>query len=268
MGLLSKIKKLSILSLITITSLNAQLFNGVFGDNYCPGPLCPCSIGVQIKGGVAPTFWTDPSANAVVLPGAFPFVLPLATLDFDDMFDLPWTVGGELTYNLNDHVQVFGEVSYRQADGRSRSRTLGALTLTNDWNEFKAIGGYVGARYFLNRWECLGIAPFVGAKIGAVYHWAVQNRPDVAIDGVILGLGHVNWYHSNTALSAGIQLGFDYEITECLGLVFLVEGVFTDQMKPNHNAVFSDLLGITNGIVGETGTDISVPITLGLRWNF
>ncbi len=273
MSLVNKIKGIAILSIVAISSLNAQIFG--LGDDCCPGPLCPCAFGVQAKGGIAPTFFTDPDTTYLVIPGLFPVSSPLFPVssgdDFDDYFDLPWIVGGELSYNVSDHVQLFLEGMYRQGDAKNRSFTFPAATpivVSLSHDDFRTWGLYVGGRYFLNRWDCLCIAPFVGAKIGFQQHRHIDASVSIAAATAAIDGGSVRLYESNYALSVGVQAGFDYAITDCLSLVFTVEGVFTSPLRPNHNAVLPGTFGVTNIIFGETGTDISVPVTLGLRWDF
>ncbi len=277
MSILRNVKKAVWLAVFAVSSLQAQVFDGSgFGEgDCCPGPLCPCAIGLQAKGGIAPTFFTDPDATYSVVPALFPGTNPIVLSDsgqdFDNVFDLPWLVGGELSYNATDHVQLFLEGMYRQGDAKNKTFTsilAGFPRGIKFQDDFRTWGLYVGGRYFLNRWDCLCIAPFIGAKIGFQQYDHINAIPFIVIDGVSVRGSSIRVYESNYALSVGIQAGFDYAITECLSLVFTVEGVFTSLLRPNHNAAFEGTFGLTNTVFGNTGTDISVPITLGLRWDF
>ncbi len=276
MSLMSNFKKIGFLFLLVGSSLNAQLFDGygIGSGCCCPGPLNPCAWGVVVKGGVAPTFWADRGTTYLVVPAILPpdggpVVPGTSGTEFRDQFNTGWTVGGEITYNVDDHVQLFAEGGYRQARGRTRTLpTLTGAFLSQKFDDFETAFGYLGARYYLCEWDCWGIAPFFGAKLGLQHHFSVDYSIVTGINGIPVGLGKFTYFHDDTALSAGIQLGFDAPITDCLHLMFVIEGVFTSPMRPNHNVVLPGAGPITNVIVADTGTEICVPVTLGLRWEF
>ncbi len=270
MSILHKVKNVICLSVFAVGSLQAQLFDGLGfgGGDCCPGPLNPCANGFVVKGGVAPTWWSDRGDSYVVTPGLIPTTVNIGAESFNNQFHTPWTVGGELTYNFTDHMQLFAEGVYRQGDGKHINTLFSDGTIAGSGlDSFRAWGVYGGARYYLNRWECIGIAPFVGAKLGFVHHQSVRSNVAFTIVGAAPITVKNTIYKSNNTFSFGIQAGFDYEICQCLYLVFTAEGVFTGPMRTSHNSSIG-AAGISNFISGETGAEISVPVTLGIRWEF
>lgn len=243
-------------------------------NTCCPGPLNECHFSVLVRGGVVPTTWTNRGTIYAIAPSIPPFVFSIGkTPKFDDVFDLPWTVGLELAYNTSDHTQVFLEADYISAEGKRHSHfedTLG-ITFAHRHHNNQTWTGYIGARYYFDRcWLCDRVAPFLGFKAGFVHHKRTHNS--LSINGVDVDSG--SFFGGQTGVSAGAQLGFDVQIWDCVSAVLNFEVVFSQSRRTNNNIpiVFpvgaAPIGGITNLSVGSLGREVSYPITLGLRYEF
>jgi hypothetical protein len=263
--------------------ISATVLKGYYaGDNCCyqetaccvneAGPLVCGSWGVQVKGGVAPMFYTK--RGPIYLTNALlptPVVTLFKASKYSDVYKTPWIVGGELSYAVTSNIQLFGEVNYRH--GSPKTHNFSALfagqniPIRERLSPFKAIGGYVGTRFFCDRWFD-SVSPFWGFKIGVVHHKAICAATAVA---GVASPTPLDIYHKNTVVSGGGQLGFDACVWGDLKFVFAAEIVATAGLKPNRNIVFADpaiTLGFTNFNQGDIGTELSFPITFGLRYDF
>lgn len=239
-----------------------------------PGPLTECAFSVLVKGGVVPTTWhnrgTIYAVNPTVAP---PIVFSIGkTPKFDDVFDLPWTVGGEVAYNVSDRAQVFLEANYLNAEGKRHSHTIDGtnLVLSHRHRDASAWTGYLGARYYFSRsWLCDRVAPFVGFKAGFIHHKRANSHVQIAgID-----VSTQSFFLGETGVSAGAQIGLDVQIWDCIYAVLNFEVVFSQARRVNNNIVIvppvgAGVGGITNLNVGCLGKEVSYPITLGLRYQF
>jgi hypothetical protein len=227
-----------------------------------------------VKGGVVPTTWNNRGTIYAVNPSLLVPVFSIGkTPKFNDVFDLPWTVGLELGYNTSDHTQVFLEANYLSAEGKRHSHFLDTLdlTFTHHHHNAQAWTGYIGARYYFDRcWLCDRVAPFLGFKAGFIHHKKAHST--VEINGVEVGSS--SFFLGQTGVSAGAQLGFDIQVWDCLSAVLNFEVVFSQSRRTNNNIplVFpvgaAPIGGITNLNVGSLGREVSYPITLGLRYEF
>jgi hypothetical protein len=93
----------------------------IFAHQCLPaGPLIPGRWAFQVKGGIAPLLWFEKTSLGF-------HELP----HFNELFKLPFTLGGILGWSLNDHSQVFLDCSYVYARVRK-----GAVALPNCFGAF------------------------------------------------------------------------------------------------------------------------------------
>lgn len=257
-------------------------------DNCCPttccedGPLTCNAFGVQIKGGVTPTWFSDRGHVIITNPSVSPAVFEGGRgPDFDKIFDLPWQVGAELQWNASTHVQFFAEYVFENAKGKKRRFFVDndLFDIRHNYRDFETNAVYLGARYFFgNIWcsECgtSSIAPFVGFKAGAVWHEKTRYHTRFLFQDEDLDLGHNDFFRQQTLISAGAQIGLDWSINCNWGVVLTVEAVGTQGLRNNRNVPFvlpPDITvpgAPTNFNFAETGHLVSVPVTLGVRYTF
>ncbi len=232
-------------------------------NNFCQ------ELNLEVHGGIYPTFWVGRSGCSD--NGCF--------AKFNDLFKLPWYVGGRLGYELNDCIELYGEVNFAQARGKNTIFNAdcivsadGITAIPTKASHYRIVSGYVGSHYYFNNacW-CDNVDFFVGAKLGFVYHKAIKSTFSAPnIDGSLSPLC-LPLFNKTTSVSAGGSLGVNYCFCDCFSIVFCVELVGTGALKTNTIICVPDTVSIMNLTAisnGQMSSELSVPVTLGLRWKF
>lgn len=236
-------------------------------EKHNPGPLRPGAFSIQLKGGIAPAFYTHRGPVWLTVPALAPSVVTSTyTARFSDQFHMPWEVGMELGVNVGRHSEFFLEGFYQQAAGKTYDFIGAGANISEVLSNYKNPALYLGARYYFHRFDC-GFSPFLGFKGGAA--WQGQVDYQISYNGTYVATNP--YFFSQWAPSAGIQAGFDWLLVKHVSLVFTGEAVATAGMKNNRNVIFADpavIGGITNVNIGETGKVISFPVTIGFKFTF
>lgn len=248
-------------------SLQGSIFECCYSQDVC-GPLVPCGLSLQVKGGWAPTHYTSQGPIWLTDPIARPPIVYTLFNNprFKDQFNSPWEVGGEVAWNASEHVQFFAEGVYLKASGRTYSVSASGFNANITTSDYETYGGYIGSRYYFNQMWCL-FSPFVGGKFGILE----QSKVNYSLSLGEFFLQKSIYYQSQWVPSGGIQIGFDTAISDCLTIVFTAEAIVTQGLKNERNSEIVNpaiVAGLTNVSVGETGKLVSFPITLGLKYNF
>jgi hypothetical protein len=232
------------------------------------GPLCEGGWSILAKGGIDPIHWTERGKVWLTVPAAVPAVFSVSrTAKFRNQFELPYIVGGEIAYNLSDNAQLFVEANYIHGKGKTFNFIAGTFVVSEVNDDYEAWSGYIGGRYYFSRsWICDRVSPFVGLKAGFVNHRQVKYG--LSLFGTFIEKDP--YYVGKSGVSAGVQLGFDILITDALSAVLNLEAVASQGPRANRNNEFDPVLtgGLTNVNIGQVGTEVSFPITLGLRYTF
>lgn len=236
-------------------------------DYECNVPLnCGC-FGLQFQGGVYPTIWNGRGDYFSGLCNDCGFDLGELP-KFSKFFGTPWIIGGQLHYAWSDHWDIYGELNYIQAGKKST-----AVTTVLDPNiaillgKYKAVSGYVGLRYYSCRW-CDTTSLFVGAKIGFLHHRSINAHQLV---GGVPSSDDRDFFRSNTSISGGANIGIDYLWCDCWSLVLTAEVVASKGPRGNACVQLTQAEDIQVGtalLISNVKTEVSFPITLGVRYNF
>lgn len=247
------------------------------------GPLFCNAKSVQVKGGVTPSWFSSRERTLVSMPTEFPYVFtgPKGP-QFDKIFNTPWTVGVELNWNASTNVQFFAEYAYVNASSKKHRFSFDeGDTFHLKHGSFQTKGFYLGTRYFFgNLWFdqccCMGsISPFIGLKGGLVWNAKIRGRSHVELDrGDVLDLDSHELFSNNALMSAGLQMGLDWAINCYWGIVFTVEVVGVQSLRPNRNFSVAESTIVTTDCIpsnihfGGASTIIEVPVTIGIRYTF
>jgi hypothetical protein len=245
---------------------------------------------------------------------------------FSDMFRQGVLhVGVELGYNVCDRSPWFLEFVYNRASGQcipqcgeyiTNAATAGCTadcntdcktscadsccptgdTLSNicgiqdNYDDYTAYGGYLGARYFTDRFWCDSTSFWFGYKVGILHRNRVDSCSTFLFpnsdepsceDAQEIQVRRAIFCKSNS-VSGGVQMGFDYNYNECLSFQLGFEVVASCGLRGNRNHAFdiaqvknaagdaltNDLNLPSNILIRNTGAVVNFPIWFGVRWDF
>jgi len=188
------------------------------------------TFSLGVKAGVAPTYWFVEKNPNKLLDGIETMAKNLGMkthANFDDIFETPVWIAGELGFALTGCIQLFGEGTWRYAETK---KNLGI-----DTTKTETYGAYAGIRYYptsLNNWF---IHPYCGIKIGNM--WQYVTSTDTT---------------SKKFISGGVMLGFTASPLSCMKMTFGTEVLVSGPALTAEN-------------FGRKATEVTIPITLGLE---
>lgn len=262
----------------------------ICSDYFVKGPLREEGVGFQVKGGWDWTYFTDRGhpwfthprlASRLASRGISSKHAP----KFSDQFNTPREIGVELSYNFSHHGQLFLELDYQQASGKSRSFAFGrfgCFKISEKYGNYKSWSGYLGFRYFLSEWWC-GLSPFIGVKGGFVKTHHVSHQISIGRRSLPGG----SHYEGDVGPSVGAQIGFSYQLCRNWNAILTLEAVASSGMKYQqdislHRPFRRGRLGegrrgrlgeglregVTHSRSSHTDCLVSFPVTLGIRYDF
>lgn len=164
--------------------------------------------------------------------------------------------------------------------------------LRDDYSNYSAYGAYIGGRHFTNRFWCDSTAWWFGYKVGILHRKQVNSCSTLVVTSDCTNVSTATQdvalrraiFCKSNAISGGIQMGFDYNYSDCLAFQLGFEVVASAGLKGNRNhAIDLDALTTTgttplplldcsripsNIIIHNSGTLVSFPIWFGIRWDF
>jgi hypothetical protein len=266
--------------LMSIASLRA--------DDCCPSLFdCGGCWSYQIRVGVYPTIWRSrphlflnscDCATGAAVTGADLGELP----KFNKFFKLPWIVSSQIIYDWNDCWSLYGELDYIQSRRKDELRnTVSAVNpaLAIRLGTYRAISGYVGAKYNFHDWcGCDNFSFYLGAKIGFIYRQSTLAHqltvaPTPAPACACPSPFKRDFFRHKAKISGGGSLWFVYGWCNCWSLVLMGEVVASGGPRGNAcipltNTEVVQLAGGANLGLNKIKTEISFPVTLGLKYDF
>jgi hypothetical protein len=281
-------KYLSLMMLATLLSGTVQA--GHQDDGYGNGDCCtrqyecgcnPLYCGawdLQVQGGVSPITWRNRGPINAVICGSSVTSPVVAIYDtfpnFSKFHKVPWIVGGQVGYHMSDNTRVFVEFDYLQSNGKNDVlvplSTNANQSVTYSFAKYKLFEGYVGARYYWDRW-CDRLSFFLGGKVGFAHHKKQNVDLSVLLTSTAVPFSDVEFNRSNTVISGGGHIGLDYCICGNWSLVLTGEvvascgprGVGLINLGTNQN-----LAGVSSIFTASIGTELRFPVTLAVRYSF
>jgi hypothetical protein len=244
----------------------------------------------SVRAGIAPTMFSNDikltgtianvTGGPVTIPGGTYAIFNSSSVyrdsrkfDWGDLYELPFTAGAEIAYGIMNNVELFlnFDYCYAAADDRRYSsfKFLGRnFTLQSKPKNFNSYAGYIGGRYYVDIDSF--VTPFVGAKIGFLHRthgkFSVRNltsgnpRPTHT---------NVPFFKNSTGFSGGLQLGFDYRLSEIFSIVAMAEAIGSTGVKYNKHfnqvRVSSGVLKAYSKITRSSKSTLSFPMTMGIK---
>jgi hypothetical protein len=247
-------------------------------EGFGADPLECGSWGVQLQAGIRPIIWRHRSD---ILVGTGTSTTGITTTSigslpkFSSLYHLPFEVGGQLSYAWNSCSNLFLEFNYARARAKSAS-ALGTSSMDLATSRFRLYEGYVGARYYCNRWYCDTTALFAGVKVGFVHHKASGATLNQATNAVIIFPAYVSsdysFFGRNTSIAGGAQVGLDILVACDWSVVLTAEVVACKAFKAGQSALCGVNSAVFNGgssiELASVGAEVAFPLTVGLKYNF
>lgn len=238
---------------------------------YGFGPLRCGDGSVMVKGGGSPTLFTREGTILLIDPTTTPSIFVDSKLpSFNRHFNVPWTIGAELAFNLSSRVQLFFEYACFHADGKKFHHRFDGFVVDELFFAYQSSNGYLGLRYYFDCWclPCAGspIAPFIGFKTGIAVQSHINHT--LFLDEVFLATN--NYFRAQVGVSGALLAGVEWWFAGRLSFLFQVECLLTQGLRSNKKGIYTPALpgGVVNESVGTTGMLLSFPFTLGLRYTF
>lgn len=277
-------KKLFTISRVSIVLIVFLFASTALANDCCNAALDCGSWWLQGDVGVYPTLWrnrgdvllnacdcaTNVAATGINL-GEFP--------KFNKVFRIPWIVGIQLGYAWSECFAVYGELNYIQAKAKSTAFNTVVPVNTSlliNLNKYSAVSGYVGARYYTAGCLCDNMLFFLGAKIGFIHRANIQANSLTPVTPVDCGCPQVfkrDFFRHATKLSGGANIGIDYFWCNSWSLVLTAEVVASKGPRANTcisltSAEIVQLSGGSSLAAASIKTEVSFPVTFGLKYNF
>jgi len=206
----------------------------------------------SIQGGIMPMVYTSRSIpNASGAIGVKP-------PNFSDQFKLPYDLLGELGYMVVNNVEVFYNFDWSHAAGKTYSFVNQGINFSQRFSNYNAYGNYLGARYYFT-FRSVPVMPFVGLKIGLLSQNGITANQLASLGGASQASTYT-YFKKQNSLAGGLQLGVDWQLLKNLSLTLKAE-VLASQ-KRNGNII----LNSPAYRAGNTGTQLLIPVTLGVKF--
>ncbi|MCX7556908.1 hypothetical protein OS187_08770 [Xanthomonadaceae bacterium JHOS43] len=193
--------------------------------------------------------------------------LRIQSRDHDEIFGTATSVGLELGYGLSDRGEVFLQARETSAgDGRVRVGAAFVPALNTELDVFGRFSGYdaytweVGYRHFFG--DTGKVRPFVAARLGATETdviTATFEIPDAAIT-----IPNAPFYDKGWAVSGGLDAGVLFPFTKRFSMTFTAGLNYIGDLSDDDSAI----AGLGLATINDTGSRVSMPVTLTGRWDF
>jgi hypothetical protein len=182
------------------------------------------------------------------------------------VYDQGYSVGVELAYGLSDQSEVFGSVRHSWT-GKGNAQvgtaflpaTNASLPVNATFSRYKADNIEIGYRQYFGDG---GIQPY-GAVRGGI-GFVDRINASFAIPDANIAINDARFYKKSTTYSGGLDLGISYDVGPSISLQAEAGLRYQSKLKSDDRDIAAlGLAGINN-----TGSRLSVPITLKLRAGF
>lgn len=193
--------------------------------------------------------------------------LRIESRSHDRIYDLATTYGLEFAYAFDERREIFGQVRQTSADqgtvmvgGAFVPALDTTLPVYGTFGDYEALSAEVGYRYYFG--TAGSARPFVGARLGATRTDEIRATFEIPDAGITIA--NAPFYESGWSPTGGLDVGVIMPVSETFS-VTLASGVrYTGDLKDDDSAIGG--LGLAS--INDTGSRVSVPVTLAGRWDF
>ncbi|WP_372017426.1 hypothetical protein [Pseudoxanthomonas sp. 10H] len=185
----------------------------------------------------------------------------------DQVYGAAMSVGLELAYGLSERSEVFVQARQTSADdGRLRVGAAYVPALATELDVFGHFSGYdayaweFGYRHYFG--EARWARPFVAARLGATETDAIQATFD--IPAAAITIPDAPFFEKAWAVSGGVEAGVQVPFTERFGMTISGGINYIGDLSDDDSA----LAGLGLAAINDTGSRVSVPLSISGRWDF
>jgi len=187
--------------------------------------------------------------------------------EHDRIYGQASTVGLEFGYGFSDRSEMFAQVRQTRAGegrvmvGEAYVPALQAgLPVYGTFGRYEALSAELGYRHFFGTPD--SARPFVGARLGATRVDDINATFEIPDGGITIA--NAPFYEAGWVATGGLDIGVIVPVSETFS-VTLASGVhYTSDLKDDDSAIGG--LGLAR--INDTGSRVSVPLSLAARWDF
>lgn len=231
----------------------------------------------SLIGGVDTALNGDVHKGAVALiPDLGPLNPDLAGVDAElrirsrshsEIYDMATVAGLEMSYGLSDRAEMFGQVRQTRAD-QGTIQVGGAfvpalnteLPVYGTFSDYKALSVELGYRYYFL--QAGSTRPYLAARVGGTQTDAITATFEIPDGGITIA--NAPFYDKKWAVSGGLDVGVIIPLSERFSLTAETGVRYVDNLSGNDSAIGG--LGLAS--INNTGSRLSMPITVSARWDF
>ncbi len=246
------------------------------GPAYAAGPE-QGKFSMSVFGGVDMPISGDVHSGAVApVPDLGPLNPDLAGVSaelrirsrsHDQIYGTARSLGLEVGYGLSERSEVFLQARETSADdGRVRVGAAYVPALDTELDVFGTFSDYdaytweVGYRRFFR--DGGRVRPFFAARLGATETDVIRATfeiPDAAIT-----IPDAPFYEKAWALSGGLEAGVQIAFTERFSMTLAAGVNYIDDLSDDDSAI----AGLGLAAINDTGSRVSIPLSITGRWDF
>lgn len=187
--------------------------------------------------------------------------------EHDRIYDQASTVGLEFGYGFSDRSELFGQVRQTRASegrvlvGEAYVPALQAgLPVFGTFGAYEALSAEVGYRYYFG--TAGSARPFVGGRIGATRVDDIQATFEIPDGGITIP--DADFYDSGWVATGGLDVGVIMPVSDTFSVTVASGVQYVADLKDDDSGIG----GLGLGSINDTGSRVSVPLTLSARWDF
>lgn len=224
------------------TPLSGDVHRGATVDVPDLGPLNPALAGVDAQ-------------------------LRIQSRGHDQVYGTAMSLGLEVGYGLSERSEVFLQARETSADdGRLRVGAAYVPALDTELDVFGHFSGYdayafeFGYRHFFGDAE--GARPFLAARLGATETDEIQATFEIPAANILIP--DAPFFEKDWAISGGVEAGVHVPFTEAFSMTLTAGVNYIGDLSDDDSA----LAGLGLAAINDTGSRVSMPLSLTGRWDF
>ncbi|HLM53951.1 MAG TPA: hypothetical protein VK325_10265 [Pseudoxanthomonas sp.] len=193
--------------------------------------------------------------------------LRIGAREHSRIYDNAGSYGLEFGYGFSDRSELFGQVRYTEADdgtvlvgGAFVPALARELPVFGNFSGYRALSAEVGYRYYFL--EPGSARPFIAERLGATQ--TDDIRATFTIPAAAIAINDVPFTDKSWAVSGGFDVGVLIPVGERFSIVAQTGVRYVADLEGDDSAIG----GLGLGSINDTGSRVSVPVSIEARFDF